>query len=149
MKLNQYTDYSLRVLIFLASTKKKDELATIREISDLYKISKNHLVKVVHRLSQLGYLETSIGKYGGIKLGINPESINLAKVIRDMESSMSIVECLHEKDGAKHCIISGSCILAGVLEKSLNAFMEELAKYTLYDLVKNERALTQKYHISR
>jgi len=144
MKLNQYTDYSLRVLIYLAVKEKEtDSLSTIRQISEIYNVSKNHLVKVVHRLSTLSYLTTTTGKTGGIRLAKKPSEINIGQIIREMESSMDIVECFNRTD--QPCIITGNCFLTGVLKNALKAFMDELSKYTLEDLIKNQGILTSKF----
>ena len=67
MRLTLYTDYSLRVLLYLGSMD-SDKLATIKEISESYGISKNHLMKVTHELGKLGYIETIRGRGGGIRL---------------------------------------------------------------------------------
>lgn len=92
MKLTNYTDYSLRVLIFLAS-RPSEELSNIKEIADTYSISKNHLMKVIYRLGQLGYVETIRGRGGGIRLGMIPEDINIGEVVRNTEDDFNIVEC--------------------------------------------------------
>lgn len=92
MKLTNYTDYSLRVLIFLA-TKNSNELVNIKDIADSYSISKNHLMKVIYELGKLGYVETIRGRNGGIRLGKAPELINIGEVIRHTEDDFNIVEC--------------------------------------------------------
>lgn len=100
MKLTNYTDYSLRVLIFLAS-RHSDELSNIKEIADTYSISKNHLMKVIYRLGQLGYVET-IRRGGGIRLGMTPEDINIGEVVRNTEDDFNIVECFDSKKSLYH-----------------------------------------------
>lgn len=101
MKLTNYTDYSLRVLIFLAS-RHSDELSNIKEIADTYSISKNHLMKVIYRLGQLGYVETIRGRGGGIRLGMTPEDINIGEVVRNTEDDFNIVECFDSKKSLYH-----------------------------------------------
>lgn len=135
MKLTNYTDYSLRVLIFLAA-KKEGELSTIQEIADIYQISKNHLMKIIHHLGQLGYIETIRGRNGGIRLGKAPRDINIGEVVSKTEEDFYIVECF--KDGKSDCIISPACKLKHALFEALQAFMKVLDEYTLEDLVYNQ-----------
>ena len=95
MRLTTFTDYSLRVLIYLAVS--DDGQPTIREIAQRYDISRNHLMKVVQELSQKGYLIASRGKRGGLRLGIPPAEIKIGMLVRDMESDFALAECLGDK----------------------------------------------------
>jgi len=130
MKLTNYSDYALRILIYLGL--KKEKLSTITEISDYYRISRNHVVKIVHHLGQLGYLDTMRGKHGGIRLGRTPEMINIGEVIRHTETSMDLVECFGEQNT---CVICDSCVLRSIIAEALAAFMTVLDGYTLADLM--------------
>lgn len=130
MKLTNYSDYALRILIYLGL--KKEKLSTITEISDCYRISRNHVVKIVHHLGQLGYLDTMRGKHGGIRLARAPEMINIGEVIRHTESTMDIVECFSEQNT---CVICDSCVLRSIIAEALAAFMTVLDGYTLADLM--------------
>ncbi|AEP90036.1 nitric oxide-sensing transcriptional repressor NsrR [Bacillus subtilis] len=135
MKLTNYTDYSLRVLIFLAA-ERPGELSNIKQIAETYSISKNHLMKVIYRLGQLGYVETIRGRGGGIRLGMDPEDINIGEVVRKTEDDFNIVECF---DANKNlCVISPVCGLKHVLNEALLAYLAVLDRYTLRDLVKNK-----------
>ncbi|TXK25086.1 nitric oxide-sensing transcriptional repressor NsrR [Bacillus amyloliquefaciens] len=138
MKLTNYTDYSLRVLIFLAS-RPSEELSNIKEIADTYSISKNHLMKVIYRLGQLGYVETIRGRGGGIRLGMIPEDINIGEVVRNTEGDFNIVECFDSQKNL--CIISPACNLKNLLYEALQAYLAVLDKYTLRDLVKNKEEI--------
>lgn len=135
MKLTNYTDYSLRVLIFLAA-KRKEELSTIKEIAETYNISKNHLMKIIHHLGQLGYIETIRGRNGGLRLGMDPKDINIGEVVSKTEEDFYIVECF--KEGASYCSISPVCKLKHALFEALQAFIKVLEGYTLEDLLLNE-----------
>ncbi|ARW38187.1 nitric oxide-sensing transcriptional repressor NsrR [Bacillus amyloliquefaciens] len=138
MKLTNYTDYSLRVLIFLAS-RPSEELSNIKEIADTYSISKNHLMKVIYRLGQLGYVETIRGRGGGIRLGMIPEDINIGEVVRNTEDDFNIAECFDSQKNL--CIISPACNLKNLLYEALQAYLAVLDKYTLRDLVKNKEEI--------
>jgi len=139
MRLTTFTDYCLRVLTFVAL--KGDELSTIDEIAERYGINRNHLVKVVFRLSQLGYLHTLRGKGGGVRLASDPAKINLGKLIRQTEEDFALVECFEEQGCL--CVIEPACILKKALRTALVAFFEVLDGYTLADLVKPSRNLAR------
>ncbi len=144
MRLTTYTDYSLRVLIFVGL--KGEELTTITEISERYNISRNHLMKVVNQLSQDGYLNTIRGKKGGMLLARPPAEINLGDVVRDMEDNLDIVECFDREKGC--CQIDGYCRLQGILGEAVLAFFDVLSKYTLDDLMANREGLQKALSLS-
>ncbi|MFD1707799.1 Rrf2 family transcriptional regulator [Siminovitchia sediminis] len=132
MRLTNYTDYSLRVLIYLTN-KKPGELANITEIAEAYGISRNHLTKVIHELGKIGVIHTIRGRGGGIKLALPPEEINIGEVVRKTEDDFNLVECFGE--GPSHCVISPVCGLRHVLNRALLAYLEVLDNYTLADIV--------------
>ncbi|WP_064094212.1 RrF2 family transcriptional regulator [Rossellomorea aquimaris] len=134
MRLTLYTDYSLRVLIFLAS-KPTDELSNIKEIADAYSISKNHLMKVTYELGKAGLVETIRGRNGGIKLAKEPEHINIGELVRITEEDFHLVECFDSEHN--NCVITPVCGLKHVLGKALQAYLSVLDEYTLADLVQN------------
>lgn len=131
MQLTRHTDFALRVLIHLAY--KGEALSTIKEIADKHRISENHLMKVVNKLANLGYITTLRGKGGGMKLARAPDKINVADVIRDTEESLHVVECM-ALDYGGDCALSPSCKLKSVLHEAQAAFFGQLARYTLSDL---------------
>src|SRR3954468_18516133 len=135
MRLTNYTDYSLRVLIYLA-LKKEDELGTIKEIAETYHISKNHLMKIIHELGKLGYIETIRGRNGGIRLAKLPKEINIGEVVSTTEEDFHIVECF--KQGNSYCVITPACKLKNILFEALQAFLNVLKGYTLEDLIQNK-----------
>ena len=137
MKLTAFTDYSLRVLIYLATDTSRR--ATISEIAESFGVSENHLIKVVHFLGRQGWIETVRGKGGGILLARPAEQINVGKVVRDTEGAAVPAECFAEDGGS--CVIDGCCRLKGVLGEAVKAFYAVLDHYTLADLVVNRRAL--------
>jgi len=136
MHLTRYTDYGLRVLIYLAA---QPEGATVSEIAASYGISRNHLVKVAHHLGRLGYIETSRGKSGGLRLIREPSDINIGSVVRDMEPNFHLVECFNMPGNT--CPITPVCKLKGVLIEAERAFMSALSEHTLADLTVNRKAL--------
>ncbi|MDH3787416.1 MAG: Rrf2 family transcriptional regulator [Xanthomonadales bacterium] len=138
MKLTRFTDYSLRVLIYLGM--KEDGRVTIREISEAYGISRNHLMKVVSLLTRMEYLDARRGPGGGIALARSPSEIVIADVIRDMEDDLNLVECFCE-DGS--CLIKPMCVLKSALNKALKAYLDTLEQYTLSDLLKPKTQLAQ------
>lgn len=133
MRLTDYTDYSLRVMLYLAV---RDEgLATIQDISDAYGISKNHLMKVVQRLGELGWVETVRGRNGGLRLFEHSGSLTVGEVVRATESDFALVGCFPDERGAnRHCVIQSQCRLKNVLEAARHAFLSELDRHTIGEL---------------
>lgn len=135
MQLTRYTDYSLRVLIFVA-LREEGTQATINEICDHFTMPRNHLIKVVQRLGQLGYLRTQRGKGGGLRLGRPAEEIVVGDVVRAMEPNLDIVECT-----SPDCPLMGGCHLRSILDEAMDAFLDVLARYTLSDLIRQPARL--------
>lgn len=140
LNLTRFTDYSLRVLLYVA-TQSDNRLANIQEIATVYGISNHHLVKIVHKLGNLGLLETVRGRHGGIRLAIRPEDINVGWVVRQTEENWNIVECFDEENG--FCILNPACRLKNILAKALQAYLAELDHYTLADLIINRETLQE------
>ena len=130
MKLTRYTDYALRVLMHLAA--RPERLSSIAEIARIYRISQNHLMKVVHDLGKAGYVSAVRGRSGGLRLGRPAEEINIGEVVRHTEDGFDLVDC-------GSCVIAPACGLTGVLGEALRAFMAVLDGYTLADLVESRR----------
>lgn len=130
MQLTSYTDYSFRILLYLAN--RQDRLVTILEISEFHGISRNHLVKVVHNLSTHHYIETVRGKAGGMRLNLAAEDIVLARVVEITEPHMNMLECFTDNNT---CSLNGICKLKGVLFRAKKSFMKELEKTTLADVL--------------
>ena len=135
MRLTVYTDYSLRMLIYLAT--RDDGLATIAEVARSYGISEHHLTKVAHQLGRAGYISTLRGKGGGLRLARSADEIGLGEVVRQTEPDMALVPCFGsaEAPAGAPCPIVPACGLRGVLGEALQAFMAVLDRYTLADLV--------------
>ena len=137
MHLSKFTDFALRVLIYLAS--KPDGLSTIDEISTRYRVSKEHLRKIVHHLAREGWIESRRGRGGGLCLARHPKNISVGAVVRGAEDSLALVECF--EPGRNSCQISGVCRLSGMLHEALDAFLTVLDGYTLHDIVAAEVSL--------
>jgi Rrf2 family nitric oxide-sensitive transcriptional repressor len=131
MRLTVYTDYALRMLMYLAL--RDDGLATIAEIAESYDISKNHLMKVAHQLGVAGYVETVRGRNGGLHLAKPAEAIGLGEIVRLTEPDMAVVPCFKPIDAP--CALRRCCVLRSALQKACFAFVEILDGYTLSDLV--------------
>lgn len=131
MRLKSYTDYALRVLMHLAA--KPDRLATISDIARTYRISHNHLMKVVHDLRKEGYLDAVRGRTGGIRLARPATQISVGEVVRHTEAGFDLVDC-------GSCVISPACALTSALEEARTAFMAVLDGYSLASLVEERKA---------
>lgn len=130
MRLTHHADLALRVLMHLALT--GEQRVTIQEISEAFGVSRNHLMKVAHELARLGYIESTRGSGGGIKLGHAPGDIVIGRVLRDVEPDFGLVECFRPEN---RCIITPACALPRMLDEALRAFLDVLDTYTLADLV--------------
>jgi Rrf2 family transcriptional regulator, nitric oxide-sensitive transcriptional repressor len=130
MRLTLWTDYALRTLIYVGA--KGGRLATIAEIAESFDISKTHLMKVVNRLGQQGYIDTIRGKGGGIRLVRPPGEIRVGAVVRETEEELAVMGCLAETG---FCRIEGCCVLRHALREATLAFLRTLDGYTLADLL--------------
>jgi Rrf2 family transcriptional regulator, nitric oxide-sensitive transcriptional repressor len=144
MKLTAFTDYSLRVLIFLAA--QPGRRSTIAEIATAFEISEHHLTKVVHFLGKNGFIVTVRGKGGGLALARPPQSLYIGDIVRQTEGHDAPAECF-EPSG--RCRIARICRLRGVLAEAVDAFYEVLDRYTLDDLVGNRQALARVLFIDK
>lgn len=145
MRLTQYTDYALRVLIYL-SVKESDEKTTINEITEAYGISRNHLTKVVHHLGRINLIETKRGRGGGFTLAQKPEDISIGYVVRHMEEDFFLVECFNHENN--NCILTPVCKLPRVLNEALEAYFQVLDEYTIAHITKDQQAYQQLLGIS-
>jgi Rrf2 family nitric oxide-sensitive transcriptional repressor len=139
MRLTRHTDNALRTLIYLAVH--PDEPARISDIARRMGMSHDHLAKVVARLAQLGYVETTRGREGGVRLAKEPARINVGDVVRATEDNLTLVECFDPS--TNQCPIAPACALAPALDKALTAFFAVLDDYTLADLTEKPRSLTR------
>ena len=139
MRLTNFSDYSIRVLLYL--TIHNEKLVQIQEIADAYSISKNHLMKIIYQLGKQGYIETIRGRNGGIRLAKQPDEINLGALIRDTEEDFNVVECFSKDHNT--CPIASICTLKGVLNQALAAFFHVRDGYTLQDVSENKIDLSQ------
>jgi Rrf2 family nitric oxide-sensitive transcriptional repressor len=131
LRLTIYTDYALRLLMYLAL--KDNGLATISEIANSYGISRNHLMKVAYELGAAGYIETVRGRGGGLRLAKPVGMIRLGDVVRHTEPDMALVTCFKPRE--EPCAIRRCCVLRDALERACVAFMDVLDGYSLADLV--------------
>lgn len=133
MQITNFTDYSLRTLLYLAAQGD----ANVKGIADYYGISRNHLVKVVHRLNQLGYVATTRGKGGGISIAPHAREVRLGDLIEQLEPHMNLVECFDPAtDG---CRVSPRCRVKGILKRASANFLATLNEVTLSDVAIDSR----------
>lgn len=137
MRLTVYTDYSLRVLMYVALH--PERRPTIAEVASKYGISKNHIMKVVYQLGRAGYIGTVRGQTGGMRLARPPEEIILGEVVRRTEPDMALVPCFDTAN--TRCVITPVCKLRAALHQAQAAFLAVLDGYSLADLVQNREML--------
>lgn len=137
MQLTLFSDYSLRVLLYL--TMHRERRVALSEISAAYGISQHHLVKVVQPLIGKGLIESTRGRGGGLRIGREPARINVADVVRSTEPHMNLVECFDQRTNT--CPIDPACGLKKALLRARAAFLKELEGYTLADFAPHGPAL--------
>ncbi len=134
VQLTSFTDYGLRALIYMASLP-EGRMTSISEVTEVYGVSRNHMVKIINQLSRAGYVTAVRGKNGGIRLGRPAPLIRIGDVVRELEP-LSLVNCSSE-----FCHITPACRLKQALSKAVNSFLTELDNYTLADLVEENTPL--------
>ncbi len=144
MQLSKFTDYSLRVLIYLGC--KGEARSTIEEIADRYAISKEHLRKIVHHLALSGVIESKRGRGGGLRLARPAAEISIGEVVRSCEENFALVECFAPDD--EPCKIAGTCRFAWMLHEALTAFLEVLDRYSLADILSVGAPLMERLGLS-
>ncbi|MEO8330995.1 MAG: Rrf2 family transcriptional regulator [Gallionella sp.] len=136
MKLTQYSDLGLRLLMYLSLH--HDKTVTIQEVSVRFAVSNNHMIKISHQLTKSGLIESSRGRNGGVRLARPPASITVEEALLATEDNFDLVECFGPNN---RCVISDVCKLSGVLDDAREAFFEVLRQVSLADLVKSKKAL--------
>ena len=130
MRLTVYTDYTLRVMMYLAASYPRGEVVTIVEIATAYDISRSHLMKIVNELSHNGFVEALRGRAGGLRLARPPEEISVGALVRMAEKDFTVVPC-HDAGSKPHCAILPACNLKRAMRRAVDAFIGELDKMTL------------------
>jgi len=133
MQLTYYTDYGLRILMYLCALP-AGKTANIDQVSEVFGLSRNHVNKIVHQLGREGFIATQRGKGGGIRLGMKPEEIRLGDLVRRLETTMQAVDC----EAPSLCVLLPVCRLKHVLADAMSAFLAECDRYTLSDLVERD-----------
>jgi Rrf2 family transcriptional regulator, nitric oxide-sensitive transcriptional repressor len=139
MQLTQFSDYSLRVLLYL--TARPERWVPLPEISRAYGVSHNHMAKVAQLLLERGYVESLRGRTGGLRLAKPPSQINVGSVVRATEPHFDLVECFDAKTNT--CPIDPVCGLKGALVSAQKAFLQELDRFTLADFLPRAPALVK------
>jgi Rrf2 family transcriptional regulator, nitric oxide-sensitive transcriptional repressor len=139
MRLAVQTDYSLRLLIYLAA--KRNERGTVDEVAAAYGISRDHVAKVAHRLGMLGHVVTIRGRGGGLRLGRPPGEINVGMLVRQVEPDLAVVPCLAPVNAP--CRIGQCCVLRDAMRRARQAFLAALDDYSMADLARPRAALAE------
>lgn len=141
MRLTVYTDYALRTLMYLATH--RDCLVTIGDIAELHGISKNHLMKVVNQLHVMKVVEAVRGRNGGLRLGMEPQDINIGQIVRDTEPDFFMAECFDRDNNS--CIYTPGCKLKRILRDATEAYLNTLDGVTLDTLIRREDGQLNQY----
>jgi len=141
MNITTFSDYSLRVLIYLASS--NEDKVTAARIAKSYDISFHHVAKAAQWLTRNGYLLSSRGREGGLSLRRAPETINIGEILRatERDAGTPLVDCMRE--GGGDCRIRSSCGLKFALSEAENAFYDVLSKFSLKDITRQNSAIAK------
>ena len=137
MRLSEYTDYTLRVLMYCA--RHRERLVTINELAEQHGLSKGHLMKVVNDLARQGLIETTRGRGGGLRLSKEPDTLRIGDIVRASETDFRLVECFDP--GTNACTLTPDCRLKHVFDAALRAYFQALDGATLADLVSGHSGL--------
>ena len=141
MRLTQWTDYTLRVLMYCAASQGREQPVTITEIADRHGISRSHLTKIVQQLGALGLLETTRGRGGGMRLARDARDINIGDVVRHTETDFNMVECFDPL--LNQCGLIQRCKLKGLLHQATASYLAVLDAMSLQDLLVPETSTIQ------
>jgi Rrf2 family nitric oxide-sensitive transcriptional repressor len=133
MRLTQWTDYSLRMLMYCAACEGREHPPTVNEIAEAHGISRSHLTKIAMILAACGWIATTRGRGGGLRLLKPAGELTLGEVIRQTETDMTLVECFDRKTNT--CRLDGYCRLKDSLYKAMQGFFDVLDGITLADLL--------------
>lgn len=131
MYLSKFTDYSFRILMYLGNN--PDKLSTVDELSSTLSLSTHHVKKIVYKLSKNNYILSLKGRNGGIKLGMDPKDINLAKLLEITEDKLNILECFSIENNT--CSLNSCCKLKPIINDALESFILKVSEYTLADIL--------------
>ncbi len=143
MKLTQFTDFGLRILMYLTN-ENREEPVKIIEVAEQFNIPRNHLIKVVNKMAHLGWIKTTRGRYGGMQLAVDPQKLRIGEILRELEESYELIDC-----DIGPCQLRSNCSVKMILSKAMNNFLNELDQYTLADVVIGQTSETiQEMHLS-
>lgn len=129
MQLTRFSDFGLRVLMYLARQEERTLPVTIGEIAEQFGVPHNHLVKVVNRLGKLGWVSATRGRHGGLRLAAAPDALRLGQVLQGLEEVTELIDCDNPP-----CVLDGRCLLKAALNAGLAAFYAKMDEYTLADV---------------
>ncbi len=138
MRLTLQTDFAIRVLVYVAVN--KEGRSTIHDLAKRYGISENHLMKVVNKLTKLGFLGAVRGRTGGLKMNPDTLDLPLGDLIKAIEIDLAMVPCFKDSDT---CVIRKACVFRTAIEEAQDAFFDSLNRYTFAHLVEPEQRLSK------
>lgn len=135
MRLNQASDFALRILMFLGQSK---EPKTVDQIAMQLKLVKSHVMKIIAKLVKAELLVSQRGRAGGITLARKPEEISVGQIVRTIEADFAIVECMLDKPS--DCVFASRCKLRNVMGNARQAFLAELDRETLASILEDTKS---------
>ena len=131
MQLTLFTDYALRMMMYLGARGDVGEVVPIQDIADAYGVSRHYLLKVANELSRLGYIDAVRGRGGGVRLVVDLADVRLGDVVRQTEPERGVLDCVGKDES--ECPIHEACGFRRILGEAQAHFYQILDRYTLAD----------------
>ena len=132
MKLSKSTELAIHGLYQLAATNSRQLL--VSEMASSQKVSISYLAKVFQKLARRGLVRSTRGKRGGFALARQPGEINIAEVVRAVETEEPLYECLGKTRG---CKANGTCLMRKRFAEAEQGMFAILEKTTLGDILQS------------
>jgi Rrf2 family nitric oxide-sensitive transcriptional repressor len=130
VRLAEYTDYSLRVLMYCA--RHADRRVTVAELAERQGLPRNQVMKIVADFARHGLLQTARGRGGGVRLLRPADQIRVGDVVRLSETDFRMAECFDDAGGS--CALAAGCRLRRLFAEALRAYLGTLDGVTLAEI---------------
>ncbi|RJP81724.1 MAG: Rrf2 family transcriptional regulator [Candidatus Zixiibacteriota bacterium] len=128
LKITEAASLAIHTAAYMAA--QPERRFTTREVAALFRISENHLSKVMQRLVKVGLVTSVRGPRGGFNLTRPPDQVTLLHVYEAIEGAFDWNRCLLGHDV---CPV-GTCLMGQLLENVNRTVYDYLSGTTLAQL---------------